>query len=199
MKTWFIADTHFDCPRLVENTRTWTTPEEHDELVLDAINTRVKRTDRLIIAGDFCKSRPFKWRQRVVCRDIWLVLGNHCKVGLSEQCFGRDRVKLAHMAKLDSGDHVYCSHYPHAAWPRSHYGTFHVYGHCHSKIEPDMDEWMPKRRSMDVGVDNAVKVFGSVQPFEDTYLIETLGAKEGHGIVKPEDRWNLRDYSGEEA
>lgn len=198
MKTWFVADTHFDCPKLVQNTRSWTTVDDHDALVLDAINSRVKRTDRLIICGDFCKGKPFKWRQLVACRDVWLVLGNHDQGTAFGKCFGESRVKLAHMAKLDSGDHVYCSHYPHFAWPRSHYGTLHAFGHVHAQREDELDAMMPARRSIDVGVDNAVRLFGSVQPFEDTYLIETLGAKEGHGIVRPEDKWKLRDFSGED-
>jgi calcineurin-like phosphoesterase family protein len=194
MKVWFTADTHFECPELVKNTRQWTTPGEHDELVLGEINSLVKRTDRLVVCGDFCKGRPFKWRNKINCRDIWLVIGNHDRVGLAEQCFGSDRVRLALMVKLDGGEHVYCSHYPHVSWPRSHYGTYHAFGHVHSKLEETLDEWMAQRRSVDVGIDNAVKIFGKPRPFPDSYFTDVLGAREGFGIIKPEDKWKLRDY-----
>jgi calcineurin-like phosphoesterase family protein len=40
----------------------------------------------------------------------------------------------------------YLSHYAHRVWPKSHYGTYHVYGHSHGEL-PGVG------RSMDVGVD----------------------------------------------
>lgn len=203
MKTFFIADTHFNCPRLVELTRPWTTPAEHDKLVLDAINSTVKRRDRLFILGDFCKGRPFKWREQIKCRNIWFILGNHDTPQLMYQaCFGSERVRDSMLIKVGEKKQrslIYLSHYPHCHYPHSHYGAYHFYGHTHSQKEDEMDSFMPDRRSMDVGVDNLVRLFGDLSPLNAYQALDMLGGRTGHGIIKREDRWEKRDYSSNDT
>lgn len=53
-----------------------------------------------------------------------------------------DDVKLLHVGK----QLVWLSHYAHRVWPKSHVGSYHVYGHTHGVLPV-------YRRSMDVGVD----------------------------------------------
>lgn len=175
---WFTADPHFGHEPIAKN-RGFTS-EEHDELVLGAINAVVERRDRLIIAGDFCfRSKPGKWRQRINCREVILVFGNHDRPSFG-QFFSRAEQQLV----LKVGEHrVYVSHYPHAYWPASHHGSMHVYGHCHAQREETLDTLFPGRRSMDVGLDNAVRLLGELRPFSENEVVERLLAAPGHDPV----------------
>lgn len=201
MKTFFTADLHFECPRLVENTRlAWTTVEDHDQLLIDNINEDVGRSDRLMILGDFCgpKASAEKWRQKIVCRNIWIILGNHDKRGKMERAFGNGRVRDTMLLKLGTQEDrrlVWCSHYPHCHWPHSHYGSYHIYGHTHSQKEDELNHMMPDRRSMDVGVDNIWQMSGDARVIQDCELFALLSFRFGHGIIDKKDRWSERDYA----
>ena len=59
---------------------------------------------------------------------------------------------------------IFLSHYAHRTWAASHKGSFHCYGHTHSKL--DNEDKNSARKTLDVGVDNCInydKPFG--QPF----------------------------------
>ena len=53
-----------------------------------------------------------------------------------------------HIVETHVGEHhlVLC-HYPMLRWPRSHYGSYLMFGHCHGDME------FPWGRSWDCGVD----------------------------------------------
>ena len=61
------------------------------------------------------------------------------------------------------------SHYAHRIWDKSHHGVCHLYGHSHSSLEHI--EW---GKSMDVGVDNAFRLFGQYRPFSMEEVTEIL-------------------------
>lgn len=179
---WFTADLHFGCTKLVENTRPeFATIEEHDTYILTQINSSVGRKDRLIICGDFCRNNPQKYRQRIKCKNVWLILGNHDKPSWGKhfsECF------LGRMIKLTHGFEVWASHYPHAYYSKSHYGAGHVYGHCHSQREDTLDAIWPERRSIDIGVDNARKLLGDYRPFDEHWIHGWMLAVSGHDDVE---------------
>lgn len=185
MTTYFTADTHFGCGRLRKHTRSeFTTIEEHDEALLDGINRTVSRGDQLVIVGDFCLKKPGRYRPKIKCRHIFYVLGNHDKMGAIQRSFG-GHVWWHKMIKLERGM-VWACHYPTAYWPQSHYGAFHAYGHLHASAEREvaMDSAFPGRRSMDVGVDSAYKIFGDYRPFSSDEFFDLLAGQEGHDIIR---------------
>ena len=74
----------------------------------------------------------------------------------------------------DTKEIIYCnqkiflSHYPHRSWPSSHKGSYHLYGHVHSKL--DDEDQATKRKTLDVGVDNTIKygkLFGEPWSFKE--------------------------------
>jgi calcineurin-like phosphoesterase family protein len=70
---------------------------------------------------------------------------------------------------------IYLSHYPHRSWPASHKGSYHLYGHVHSKL--NSEDRTSKRKTLDVGVDNTCnynKPFGEPWSFKE---IQTLFTK----------------------
>ena len=96
---YFTADMHLGCDKLVENTRPmYNSCEEHDDLVMDALNRTVGRDDRLVIIGDFCKEKPGRYRPHIRCKNIMFVLGNHDKESKIRAVFGGN-VRYQYMAK----------------------------------------------------------------------------------------------------
>lgn len=53
--------------------------EAHDQFVVDQINETVNPTDSLYIAGDaVITDKGIKYLQKIACRNIYLIPGNHC-------------------------------------------------------------------------------------------------------------------------
>ncbi len=183
MKTFFTADCHFDHAKFFEPqaTRPFTL-REWNELMLDAINIRVGRADRLFILGDFAWKRPGYWRQQIRCRHVTLIVGNHDKEAKCRNVFG-GAMYLTRMVKKVCGALVFLSHYPHAHWPSSHYGSLHLYGHCHNQREACLDAIWPERRSMDVSPDTAFQLTGEWRPFSDKEVVERLSKRQGHDML----------------
>lgn len=166
-------------------------------------NAKVPQTDSLTFhVGDMF------WKKLSVSECIGIVFrlnGRHAYVdGNHEEVFNRpnesnrlkamfssiDAVKLLAVGK----QMVWLSHYAHRVWPKSHNGSYHVYGHTHGVLPG-------YRRSMDVGVDAnnytpvsfeeldaRMKALGKLPPDEvekdmlDHPWPEDSGSKLGEGI-----------------
>jgi calcineurin-like phosphoesterase family protein len=80
---------------------------------------------------------------------IW-ILGNHdrkVKEGIMSSK-GRDIKICQYMEEVGvNGQEITLCHYSMRKWNKSHYGTWHLYGHSHGTLPP-------YGLSMDVGVDN---------------------------------------------
>ncbi len=187
-----VSDLHFDCANLVRNTRTrFGSVEEHDEHLIARCNAKAKRGDRLIIIGDLCRNNPAKWRNRLVCKNIRFVKGNHDTKAQIERAFGRCDYELT--IKIPEGK-LWCKHYPTAFWEGSHKGWYHAYGHVHARYEDWLDRAFPGRRSIDVSVDNAAKLLGDYEPFHIDEIMAFLRDRPGHEIIPQEERWAEKDY-----
>lgn len=182
MKTFFTADTHFEAVKLYSEMGRRVRPfsvDEWNEMFLHKINSMVERSDRLFILGDFAWKRPGYWRQRIRCRHVILILGNHDSEAKCRRVFGGN---LHHVREVKNvcGQKVFLSHYPHAFWPSSHHGSLHLYGHCHHQREEYLDAIWPARRSMDVSPDTAYQLTGEWRPFSDIEVTDRLLARDGH-------------------
>jgi calcineurin-like phosphoesterase family protein len=155
--------------------------KEHDDIVMDQLNSTVGRNDRLYILGDFCFSNPARYRQKIRCKHIEFIIGNHDKPGLTEKSFGR--VWHIRCTKFSNGEKVVLCHYPMAYWPASHYNAYHLYGHMHGRREYDLTNYFPSRRSMDVGVDEAYRLLGAYRPFSEDEILTHLYPRAGHDPV----------------
>lgn len=181
---WFTADLHLGCKKLVQYSRTqFATVDEHDDHVLDGINHWVQPSDILVIAGDFCREKPGRYRPRIKCKHIHFILGNHDKETKIRAVFGGN---VWHSRMMKTTDRprqkVWVSHYPPCFWPESHYGSMALYGHIHDNavMEDMMDVGMPGRKSMDIGVDAAYRLFGEYRPFSEEDMLSIIGHRPGH-------------------
>jgi calcineurin-like phosphoesterase family protein len=197
MMLQFIADTHFDSPRIAM-ARGYKDANEHDTEVLRCINTCVvPKRDRLYIVGDFCSKQAHKWRQKINCKEVTLIRGNHDTPAICK-AFGKGHLFDGRTVMVRPGIKVFLSHYPHAYWPGSHHGSarnkvylgdMHLYGHVHGEWETVLDGFWPERRASDCSVDNCMKLFGLPRPWSEHDLLTRLWAgRRGHHLIGPEWR-----------
>lgn len=170
---FFTSDTHFSHYNIMKYShRDFNNQvEAMDEELLKQINLHVKENDVLWHLGDFSMyshkdynyyKKCQRYRDRINCRYVNIVWGNHDHTTI------RDLFNEAHHLKelkLPSTPPIVLCHYAMAVWNKSHRGSIHLYGHSHSEAEPWLDQNMPNRRSLDVGVDNAFKILGSYRPW----------------------------------
>jgi calcineurin-like phosphoesterase family protein len=177
--TWFTSDTHYNHKNIVRGTTSWDTSnftpgsshqsvrdfntlEEHNDELVDRINSLVKEDDTLWHLGDwsFGGHQSIKiFRERLRCKNIHLIFGNHDqhiepidspyrKLFSSVQYVKEFSLKHNFLRREDTyiKQKFFLSHYSHQVWNQSHHGTIHLFGHSHGSIQGI-------GRSMDVGVD----------------------------------------------
>lgn len=132
--------------------------ERMDNTIISNINDRVKESDVLYLLGDFCFCKLLSdvadLRNRIVCRNINLILGNHDSFQRSDYTKIFSFVSDYFSLKIN-GTKLVMSHYPMIAWDCSHYGSLMLHGHCHGNLE----NWKKGQENLsnkliDVGVDN---------------------------------------------
>ncbi len=144
-------------------TRDFPSLEKMNETLITNINKYVKQDDILIHLGDwsFGGFESIKeFRDRIVCQNIHLVLGNHdhhiqnnrddvqSLFSSVNQYLDLD-VRWWVAGKIKERARFICMHYPIASWNGMNDGTIHLHGHVH----------LPKHlrmaagKAMDVGVD----------------------------------------------
>jgi calcineurin-like phosphoesterase family protein len=133
--------------------RPFSSLEEMTEEFVARHNAKVRPGDTVIHVGDM-----FWWKWTTLqCKQYMTRLnGYHIYYnGNHEEVFNRSDSKNLNVMFLDIKDVgmievgkqlIWVSHYAHRVWPKSHEGSYHVFGHCHGVL-PDY------RRSHDVGVD----------------------------------------------
>jgi calcineurin-like phosphoesterase family protein len=174
-KLWFTSDTHYSHSNICRATTKWANAEdvtrdlkslEHmNSVIVDSINNLVGQDDILIHLGDwsfggFEKIQEF--RDKVVCKNIHLILGNHDhhisnnKDGIQNLFSSvNDYVKLDVRRPSALGkDEMdrYCfvlMHFPIASWHGMNDGNIHLHGHVH--LPPH--KRISVGKAMDVGVD----------------------------------------------
>jgi calcineurin-like phosphoesterase family protein len=95
------------------------------------------------------KDRPGYWLDRIKCKNLFIVWGNHDKPLRKNRQLVAKRFRAAgDILKVNEGSGIILCHYALRTWDQSHRGRYHLYGHSHGSL-PD-DETM---LSFDVGVD----------------------------------------------
>jgi calcineurin-like phosphoesterase family protein len=174
-RLFFTSDTHYGHSNICSATTNWTGAENmtrkfssldkmNDELVF-WINQRVGENDILFHLGDWSFGgfeNIEEFRNRIVCKNIHLVLGNHDEhIDRNKDNIQRLFTSVNHYINLDlrrpsmkgKGQmdkyRFICMHFPIASWDGMNNGVMHLHGHVH----------LPKHqrigngRSLDVGVD----------------------------------------------
>jgi len=164
---YWIADTHFGhknildhCPKRKE---AFGDLHTMNKVFIDNINATVGRNDTLRHIGDFCwqASRAGHYRQRINCRKIHVVRGNHDSASLEKYVSS-----LEHMVFLKKAKMHLC-HYPLETWLWSSYSGINVHGHSHGRLRK-------LKNRIDVSVDSIFDLIGEWRPISDDELMELV-------------------------
>lgn len=163
--------------RLQYNQETWANE------ILEKINTKVGKNDYLYILGDFSEKDAAKFRQRINCKNIMLIVGNHDASEYNlQKIFGMHYVRLTYMASIHNVN-TWLSHYPHLAWPKSHSGAYHLYGHMHNQRSEFWANIFPEMRALDVSPESYQAIYGHFNIFSENEVHELLSQKKGHDDI----------------
>lgn len=147
---FFTADLHILHPKIVSICDRPITVEEHDDWLIERINSKVEKKDTLYILGDVSmadKIKTEKLLDRIKGNKI-LIVGNHDGNISTSTRFGE--IKLIKDFNFNSPSfpniHIVLCHYPMLSWNRKVQGAMHLFGHVHGRLEG-------VGLSFDVGVD----------------------------------------------
>jgi len=140
---FFTADEHYSHTNICKYTdRPFESTKEMDSELIKKHNSVVSKGDIVIHAGDFTLiNNPRVVHQKLISKlkgqhiflkgshDKWLTHNNYI------------------FSKTIDKQHIVVCHYCMRIWHRSHYNSWHLYGHSHGKLEPI-------GKSLDIGVDN---------------------------------------------
>ena len=138
----------------VEQTRDFTTIEKMNEAILNGINQNVGQDDILICLGDWSFGgfeSIEEFRNRIICRNIHLVLGNHDHhIERNRDDVQRLFTSVSHYETLMINKKTFrLFHYPIQSWNGMNDGDIHLHGHVH--LPPNRKFGQGKK--MDVGID----------------------------------------------
>ena len=158
---WFTADLHLNHKRIIKySNRPFSSVEEMDRTIIDNINSVVKNGDTLYVLGDFCFGNPTMYYSKLLTnfksaydKPIIFIKGSHDKELKKLPNYYMTSCPVAESLILErtfdyKGEKVLIvmCHYSMRSWNKSHYASWHLFGHHHGKLEP-------YGLSFDVGID----------------------------------------------
>ena len=186
---WITSDTHYHHKNIcrgvtnwrtqdgkipVNSTRDFQTLDEMGDAIVNNINSKVGQDDTLIHLGDVAFGgfdRLEQFLDRLICKNIYLVLGNHDHHIKNNRSFIKDRfmvVKNYMEVNIDGADFVLC-HYPLQSWHGLNKGVIHLHGHVHLSAQ---NKWGNGKR-LDVGMDG-----NNMNPYKITEIVHMMDRRE---------------------
>ena len=172
---YWTSDSHYRHSNICSSTSNWPegsktrnfpSLEDMDDAIVESINSVVGEDDILMHLGDWAFGgfeAVKEFRDRINCKNVYLILGNH------DHHIDRDkegiRSLFKHVSKYeyltitreaDKGEKavkirmVLC-HFPIASWHDMNQGVIHLHGHVH--FSPDQK--LSPGKMMDVGFDGS--------------------------------------------
>lgn len=221
-KIFFFSDPHYAHKNICRGTTQWKlsehggddsvrdfdTLEEMNDAIVNGINNMVGQDDWLVCLGDWSFGgidNVWKFRKRIVCRNLIHILGNHdenianqreLKSLTNEEFFGWkggdirpyglgtfvENVQWVFNMEVypyleltvvgENNKTTYnLFHFPITIWNKAHHDRIHLYGHVHSG-------YTAPGRSLDVGIDNAFKLFGEYRPFSEEDIAKYMRGRK---------------------
>ncbi len=168
-KIWITSDTHYSHKNIclgatswrnadgslpLTSTRHFDTIEQMNDTIVNNINSVVGQDDTLIHLGDFSFGgfeNIGKFYDRLVCKNIHLLIGNHDHhIKYNREDVQDLFLSVAQYQEVKINDRYFVlTHYPLQSWHGLAKGVIHLHGHVHL---PE-DRKMGNGKKMDVGVD----------------------------------------------
>lgn len=151
MANYYIGDCHWGHSNILRHDanngcRTFSSIEEHDNLIIENINKVVTPQDNIYFVGDVSWYKPKETAElieKINCKNRSLIRGNHdqwIKDGKCKKLFqGIYDIKQIE----DNGKQVILCHFPIMMWNGQHRGVIHLYSHLHkTKEETDYQDFL---------------------------------------------------------
>lgn len=168
--------------------RRFDTTQEMSSYIVDQINKYIKQDDLVFFLGDWSFggiNNIWNFYNRLVCKNIHFILGNHdhhikenkilpnCRydnyyniISYQEGIFNPNSVRakdlflsVQYYLEVVIDEILVClMHYPLEEWNNRHRQSYHLFGHVHGRLSHGNGR-------LDVGFDNAFKLFGEYKPF----------------------------------
>ncbi len=206
-KLFFTSDTHYNHKNIcrgitnwrtqdgkipIDQTRDFITLEKMNSTIVDNINSVVGQDDILIHLGDwsfdgFDSIKEF--RDRIVCRNIYLTYGNHDhhiennRQGIQGIFTNTSQYQVLTVVTDKDTYQFVINHYPICSWHNMNRGRMHLFGHVHL---PANRKIMPGR-AMDVGMDG-----NDLTPYELREILSILKDRPVKANVLPSDHHEER-------
>lgn len=159
-KNYFGSDFHLGHINVLRyDNRPFDSIEEHDYDILKYLENTLKPGDNFYYMGDFSMfkkrkgqtDRTEEYLDRIwgTGANLYFIKGNHDhdntiklykKYG--KYLGGLERIKI-------NGQDIVLCHYAMRVWDKSHYGSWHLYGHSHDNLDYNKESW---GKSMDCAV-----------------------------------------------
>ncbi len=205
-RVWFTSDPHYDHKNICSATTSWNVSrkevrqfsslEEMNSTIVNNINSVVGPGDILFDLGDHSFNdweNIRKFRERIVCENIYHVLGNHDdhiennKDNVQELFKGvyqgnlQVEINRANQPLIDPTDHIvrlFLNHYPIISWRDLGKGVIHLFGHVHLPHNLKLREG----KAMDVGMDG-----NNYKPYSLREIVNTMKYQPIAHISIPQD------------
>ncbi len=186
---WITSDTHYHHKNICRGVTNWRTQDgkipidqtrnfkdldEMDSVIINNINQKVGPNDTLIHLGDVAFGgfeKIGEFLDRLVCKNVHLVLGNHDQHITKNRENIRDRflsVSNYLEVSIDDVNFVLCQ-YPYASWNKLGKGSIHLHGHIHFSAK---DKW-GKGKRLDVGMDG-----NGYFPYKITEIVHMMDRRQ---------------------
>ena len=186
---WITSDTHYHHKNICRGVTNWRTQDgkipvsstrdfrdldEMDSTIVNNINAKVGSDDTLIHLGDVAFGgfeMIGQFLDRLVCKNIHLVLGNHDHHIQND----RERIQSRFLsvqnyleANIEGENFILC-HYPLQSWNGLNKGFIHLHGHVHLSAQ---NKWGNGKR-LDVGMDG-----NNMHPYKITEIVHMMDRRE---------------------
>ena len=188
-KVWITSDPHYNHKNICRGVTNWRTQDgdiplnstrdyqsvdQMNNTLVDNINSKVGQDDTLIMLGDIAFGgfeSIGKFLDRLICKNIHLVLGNHDHHIRNNRENIQDRfISVSDYLQVRIYDQDFVlSHYPFASWNGLNKGVIHLHGHVHLSSK---DKWGEGKR-LDVGVDG-----NNLFPYSVSEIVHMMDRRE---------------------
>lgn len=143
---FFTADTHFNHANIIKYcNRPFQDVNEMNTEIVERWNKIVKENDLIYHLGDFAWSNSLYFIKQLNGH-IHIIFGNHDKDARKYKSSFQRYSDFGFELK-EKDHHIVLCHYAMKVWNRSHFNSWHLYGHSHGTLTTN-------GKSYDVGVDS---------------------------------------------
>jgi len=186
---WITSDTHYHHTNICRGVTRWRTLDgkipinqtrnfqdldEMDSVIVNNINSKVGPNDTLIHLGDVAFGgfeKIGEFLNRLVCKNIHLVLGNHDHhIRNNRENIQERFLSVSDYLQVRIYDQDFVlSHYPFASWNGLNKGVIHLYGHIHSGYKNKFGNG----KKMDVGMDG-----NDMRPYKLSEIVHMMDRRK---------------------